>query len=395
MKKSWKPHYEKTVQLKTALNDFDDYLSKFSKEVKETEEYEYLALKAFKEFSPELQDIRFELYPLGQDALQSSAAMIYHWAEERILQMHNAERWLTAMLSIAAPPLAFFLDNMHDFSKSDAVKVSQFYLKEITPDLLRLMLKSSLKHYHYEVAKISLAQWRKVGLGDNWQDQFAESVFEPIIKASDYTSLSLGPGLKPFIDNNLSLFITTAPQGIFGTHRISAAPLSFISALKNSGFSEYSLSLANHRYQLCSDPEKNEYDYLIEFGLEIDRDSLLNNMCADRSPHRWLESLRLLLKRGELIHRGETSVPILQNKQQKFASSSLPGLAVSMDTFVNTLKEACLLGEKSRASALHYINEILDADDALAGRLIEAGLPSDFLQLGKIRDTKIAIDLGL
>lgn len=395
MKKNYDSHYEKIVQLKTALNDFDDYLARLSREVKEPEEYEYVALKAFKEFCPELQDIRFELYPLGQDALESSAAMIYHWAEERILQMHNAERWLTAMLSIAAPPVAFFIDNMQDFSRSDAVKVAQFYLKEISPETLRLMLGSSLKYYHYEVAKISLAQWRGVGLGENWQDQFAECVFEPIIRASDYSSLSLGPGLKPFIGNNLSLFITCAPQGIFGAHRITSAPLNFIGALKNSGFSEYSLSLASHRYQLCRDPEKYEYDYLIEFGLEIDRDSLLNNMCGERSPNRWLESFRLLLKRGELIHRGETSVPILQNKQKKFASSSLPGLVVSMDTFVNTLKEACLLGEKPRTAALHYINEILDAGDALAGRLIEAGLPSDFLQLGKIRDTKIAIDLGL
>ncbi|WP_122531149.1 hypothetical protein [Pseudomonas viridiflava] len=366
----------------------------------EEKNWDCVPFDEFDAYSPMIAGLIDEAYSYGLSYVDKAINLLWDFIDENTYHMMKPEVWIRRTTDLATPPLEFFLKNTRYYSEKDALWFVKGLPRKSDPELIDKfahVVGTTLQWQRYDAAQFALDQWRNLTYENKqWTRDYANIVLTPIIDGMDFTNVLPGAGLKSFMTHNQSDLLHCIHQSRFGLSAAPVAPVRLLSALKNAGLDGIFHPWGEYTFAKERNPEVQLYTDLDRLGVVISRDELLAHMSYSSTGSQWLEAFRLLMMRGELIELHEVCTPTINGQKRKpGAPSSVPGPNLQMGIFINLLEQLCEKGDSPRAAALHYISELVQTDEQMPNRLIEAGLPRDFLEIAAVRDKNFMMDLGL
>lgn len=365
----------------------------------EEKNWDCVPFEQFKEHLPFISDFIEDFMHFGLEGHDLASNTLYNWLANNLFHIQKPELWLHHVGNLIEPSSDLFIYNIRHYADRDALKLAKrfsVYNEVEDSETLALIAKEAIRYRKYPAAQIALNAWRQANFENKkWTMEYADIVFESAIEGHDYTGVLPAPGLRQFLENNQADAIHCIQQNRNGFHHLKSAPLGFLKALKGAGMDNLFREYGEYNFVANRYPDIGDYLSLDELGIHMSRSDLLGKMGYAGTSNQWLEALRLLLSRGELIDLHEAYKPVLTSANKQKPSSSVPGVSIQMPRFIDLMKEMCAKGESVKTAALHYVGELIQTDERMPHRLIEAGIPPDFLQIERVREVNFMIDLGL
>ncbi|AXH59980.1 hypothetical protein [Pseudomonas amygdali] len=366
----------------------------------EEKNWNCVPVKKFERYLPYLESMLNDAYSVGREEYDLTADLLWGWISTNTYHMIDPEIWIRRAAQVSYPPLGFFLKNIRYFSNGDAFRYTKGALN-CDPSQIKInaekITANALRWHRYGAAQEALDAWRLATFNNqNWQRDYAKLVFGSIEDGMDYTSVMPGTGLKSFLEHNQADLLHCINMNRYGLRGLAPANIRYLSALKGGKLDDLLTSYGEYTFLEERNPPEKFYSDLADLGIAITRSQLLSHMQYSSSGSQWFESFRLLMMRGEQIELHDVCVPNLTGTKPKpWGATSVPGPTVTMKQFIELLTELCEKGDSPRAAAIHYIGELVQTDDQMPNRLLDAGLPRDFLEVEVVREKNFMMDLGL
>lgn len=395
-----KPEQKISLEMEQFLLELGDEIMPPPLVTGEEKNWDCVPVKKFERYLPYLESMLNDAYSVGQDEYDLTVDCLWGWISTNTYHMINPEIWILRANQVSHPPLWFFLKNIRHFSSGDALRYTKEALNcdpSLTQSNAEKITTNALRWHRYGAAQEALDAWRRATFNNqHWQRDYAKLVFGSIEDGMDYTCVMPGTGLKSFLEHNQADLLHCINMNRSGLRGLAPANLRYLSALKGGKLDELLTSYGEYTLLEERNPPVNFYSDLADLGIAITRSQLLSHMQYSASGSKWLESFRLLMLRGELIELHDVCVPNLTGAKPKpWAATSVPGPTITMKQFIELLAELCEKGDSPRAAAIHYIGELVQTDDQMPNRLLDAGLPRDFLEVEIVREKNFMMDLGL
>lgn len=387
-------------ELEHALNEISAKIMPGPVVTGEEKNWSCVPFEDFENYLPLIADLLDESLTFGKETANDCTELLWKWVDDSTYHMERPEVWIQKTSKYTHPPMWFFLSNIRFFSDMHALAYAKGSLNRNDENIKSTsssIVIDALRWQRYETAQFALNEWRQATYQDkNWPKDYTKIVMGSILEGRDYTSVLPGDGLKSFLIRNQKDVLHCIHTNRYGMGLLPVAPVRLLQALKGGKLDEILHRYGEYTFLTERSPVKGLYVDLDNLGIEMTRDHLLSHMQYSSTGNQWLEAFRLLMARGELVDLHDACVPTINGSKAKpWAATSIPGPAIQINDFIKLLTDLCEKGESPRAAAIHYISELVQTDEQMPNRLIEAGLSREFLVIGIVREKNFMIDLGL